>query len=308
MKLYKIASRNLKILTLTLCFAAPLSAWSQVVSKVSNKTVLIDMKDGNLAEGSEWITVNDLGKKTGLIRIKKVKGSKALADITKGVVAVGQTLIPKPGPKSRFKEDGSADNGQSGAGSDTSTVTKSNLKRVGGVFSYAMDSMSLTAGNATNTLTVSESLSGTGMQLAGFYDWAFTPALAIRFYGSYDTFAASVSTTTGAVNNNGSTTSSLSISALGLGGDAQWRFIHDKTKNIWAGVGFTYDYLLSNSSNIISLTTPSYVNYVSPGLGIDYAITPKYFIPAAFHYDYYIAGSGVSQSALRFSAGFGMFL
>jgi hypothetical protein len=56
---------------------------------------------------------------------------------------------------------------------------------------------------------------------------------------------------------------------------------------------------------VISLSAPSFINYISPGFGMDMKINSSFFVPLAFHYDYYMAGSGVSQSALRLNVGAG---
>ena len=300
-------------LTLVLGLMFSVNAVSQVVEKVKAPVVLIDLQGNDLAPGSEWLTVNDVGRKTGWIRIKKVRDGKAVAEIVKGIVAAGQTLTAKPPPKSRFKEDSvSGDENKEISTSpapeeDTrpSQLLKNYKKKMGVMLGYAMDTISFTAGNANNTITLGENMTGTGISLKGFYDWKLSPTLVARLTAGYDGFAASGSVSNGAVNNGGSTTSTLNITGLAVGADAEWALMASKVSTFWIGIGFTFDYLLSTSTNVISLSSPSFINYISPGLGDDIRVTKSMFIPVAFHYDYYIAGSGVTQNDLRFNAGVG---
>jgi hypothetical protein len=273
------------LILVTLAFFS-LAAQAQVVEKVKNQNVLIDIQGGLLTEGSEWLTVNDVGRKTGWIKITKIKDNKAIAQIVKGIVAPGQTLTAKPASKSRFKGDES-----DSASNDSSSSSSKKKSKAGASVGYGMDSASVSGSG------YSYSLSGSAFSVMGFYDYDYSNTWTFRLRGGYDAF--NVTTSIASTNVN------LAITYLAAGADAQYYF--SKAKTYWAGIGYTTGYLLSVSAGFTPTNSTTFENYMSPGFGWDFKINQSFFMPFAFHYDYYFPMTGIaSQSAIRinFGAGF----
>jgi len=273
-------------------------ASGQVVDKVKGKAVLITLQGQTLAVDSQWVTVNDVGRKTGLVKIKAVKGDKAVADLMAGTAVAGESLIPRPPPKSRFKDDGTgqpppdqADN-PDGAAPEEPSPTGRSKKRMGVELGYAMDSFQFSSNGFT-----SSQFSGTGENFQGFFDINLTQSLNVRLLGGYDIFNAA-----------DSSGNSISVSSLGGGGDLQWRLYQKGNNNAFIGVGIVFEYVMSatlSSGLSNALQKPSNISSFVLSAGGDYALKKKLFIPYSIGYHSYLAGSGVTQTAIVLTGGIG---
>lgn len=296
--------KKLKILFLIISFLFATAASAQTVLKVKGKAALIDTGETPLEVGSEYITVNDVGRKTGLIRIKQVRGNKAVADIEKGIVVVGETLTPRPPPKSRFQDEPAEDDADIRRQPKTQSAA-------GLIVGYSMDSISFTAGSNQSppALTQAIAMSGNSYKIKGFYDYPWTDTFTWRFTGGLDGFNATSSGVSPLITSNSSTTASLSATYIALEGSIMWNFYRGKgLTKVYGELGYSFQYNSSTSSNVYSLVAPSYANALFVGGGSNITMSKDTFIPVFLHYDYYLAGSGITQNSINFAAGYGWML
>src|SRR5437764_502033 len=82
------------------------------VSKVSGKSVLIEMEDLEMQEGEKYYVVID-GKKKGVVQINKVSKGRARGKVTNGRAEVDATVIPtgKSSKTAAFEQAGDEDAG-----------------------------------------------------------------------------------------------------------------------------------------------------------------------------------------------------
>lgn len=293
-----------KSLIFSLTFAVLGSfSFAQTVEKINGKSVLLNTGGQVLTAGSDWLTISDTKKKTGWIKIKQVRGEKAVAEIMSGEVFVGQTLIPKPPPVSRFAED-----------PDVIPIdqVKANApsKVMGGVlFGYASDTMSFTAGDSNNPpiYTENATLTGTTYTIKGYYDSQYNDKLTIRYTCGLDGFSGTYKAQNSQINKQGSGTgSNVSVSTIAIEAEALWIPYKNKSVKLWAGGGYSFQYNTGTSTNMNSLTmSSSYSNILLGGLGADIVITPKYTMPVFYNYNYYLAGKGITQNATTLGIGIG---
>jgi hypothetical protein len=272
------------------------------VEKVRGNAVLVNGEELPLNVGDEFLTSSDGERKTGWIRIKNIKNNRAVAEILKGSVSVGQRLIPKATSKNRSDDSGSH-------GADVRD--RSRGKRAWGLLlGYSMDSMKFTAGdsNVPPVHTEPASLSGSSYKLKGFYDRPWTDTFGLRLLGGLDGFNGTYSAQSAVINRNGAATSSVSVTFIALEAEIFWNIYKTQRVTYWLGAGYSFEYAMSSSTNLYSLQmNSSYTNSIFFGGGANIQISATNFIPVAIHYNYYVAGSGITQSAINLYGGYGWY-
>ncbi len=267
----------------------------------------MDVGDLEMQAGDEFFILNDDGRKTGIVKISQVKNGRAAGKILKGSVVVGEKLSEKPKEKSAAAADSSS-NDDSDSSIEKIRERNQSKNYLGILFGYSMDSLSLQAADNSNPALHSEgaSLTGNSFKIKAFYDRPYSEKYTFRFIGGYDGFNGSYSAKNNTINKDGSMTSNLAVTFLTAEFEFLWNFYKKTFATVWLSGGYSFQYVINLSSNMYSLQLgSSYLNSVFVGTGANIKMSKTSFLPIYFHYNYFVAGSGVTQSAINIGAGWG---
>ncbi|MEZ0391527.1 MAG: hypothetical protein ACAH59_04885 [Pseudobdellovibrionaceae bacterium] len=293
------------LLTSLFCCVFSLSLWAGTVSQVKGSKMIIQLEGESASPGNEYFILNSAGKRVGLVTIKQVKGTKALAELTKGRANAGDSIQAKGASTS-------ASQSSSAAASETSTTTskkstKSTGKyRVGALLGYAMNTFSLSVQDKTNTaLKEDVTMKDSTFNLKGFYDYDLSPEFTIRGAAGYESFAAKGTTTASICSNGSSTECSVKYDYLALEGSAHYNFLTGPTR-VWVGLGYSFLIAMTKSSNIPNLTESSTNQMILFSGGTDISMGPSSFIPLVVEYGMFPGSSNVTANSIFLRGGYGM--
>lgn len=278
--------------------------YAQVVEKINGNMVLISAGTLQLKANDDLNTFDKDARKTGTIKITQVKGNRAVGLITAGSVVPGATLVPnKTPPPQNLKKT------QQSVSMETASSSFSGPKKsIGLLVGYGIDAISFLAADSFSPPlhTETASMSGSSFSIKGFYDRPYSNSIVLRFGAGIDGFGGNYTAQNVTINTDASTASKVSLMTLAFDGEAMWNY-YDKSRNTaWLSGGYSFQYAISSSSNMYSLKTSTpYSNIVFGGAGANFSMSPDTFLPIFFHYNYYIAGAGITQSSITFGAGWG---
>ncbi len=311
----KLSPKVIFALFFIFMFNAFSDAFAAQVSAVKGKQVLVLGDD--LEAGELYFVVNQ-GKKRGIIKVVKIKGRKALAQLLKGSAARGYSLVYRPrkattaqtsqgsnrrGPKKgskgydKFSEKPSSrfDN-KSGYGSSTRKTYS-----LGGMLAYHQNSASVKFGPPVDA---TDKLSGTTIGFKVFGDYPLFKKLHLR--GEFGTvpFKAEgklISTIDSQLNN-------MNISYLGATLWARYMLGSDASKiRFWGGAGASLVFPTgTGDTNAVSVEDISSQIVFQFGGGFDYNINKKFYIPFTAEYSLFPPNDTVSASMILVKAGLGM--
>lgn len=282
-------------------------AWANKVSQVKGKRALLELDQTTVSPGEEFFTVDAAGKKKGIIKIKQVKGKKAIADIVRGKPEAGHSLTPRiaptksgtasPGKRTRKSTESSA------SSTETMTPTSSTASGWGVLGNVYMNSMTAKI-IVSGPREVTVSMKGTSFGVGGLYDYRMSSNFAIRGIGGFDQYQLSGSTPLNDCSN--SMTCTVSINYLSGYGIARYDFTTGPTK-FWAGGGLGFLFALSKSSTILDTTQIS-TNLVYMGsFGADIKMSGNSFLPLQFDYAFFQGSDSVKANSMIFRAGWGFY-
>ena len=84
------------VLVASLVLANP-SAWAARVTKVKGKKVLINLEGEHEKKGQIFYVVDEKGRKKGVVKIRSIKGDKAIGKLGKGKAKKGYALLERTG-------------------------------------------------------------------------------------------------------------------------------------------------------------------------------------------------------------------
>lgn len=245
---------------------------------VKNNKALIDLEGESLKVGDRLRARGDDGKTKALLEVRQVKGGRAVADITKGRMALGYTLSP------------------AGGRSDGAPGRRGGKERSGWGF---------TAGLANNAMNVkltsgTVALTGNSYNLSGFYETVVDGNFSTRIFLSYETLQAKATSSVCA-----NSECKVDISYLGLETLVRYSFLRTKTVETWVGVGLGFLFAMGKESNILDTGKISTNQTIVGSLGMDYRLGRDSFIPLQFDYAMFPdnATSSAKQMILRFGYG-----
>lgn len=307
----KILKRLIPTISLGLTLLATFELRAQEVVQVKSGKALLNLSGAPASAGTEFFSINAEGKRKAILRIRQVKGDRAIADVVKGTAEPGHTLQMRGG-------------GGSSAPARTQEVTTAPaaepkeerrqrprgflgrmLKRgtgVGILGGLAQNSMSLTAKKSG----VSEdlSLAGNSFNLMGFYDYDLSKSFTVRARAGLETFSAK-GTAKNAVVCSNSTSCDVGFNYLSGEAAAHFNFMQGKTR-AWAGAGFAFMFVMTKSSSISNLDTSNATNnmmYLSTGA--DFDMGRGAFVPVSFDYGLFPGSAGVNANSMILRAGYG---
>lgn len=272
------------------------------VSQVKGNKMIIQLEGESPAIGDEFFILNAAGKRIGLVSIKQVKGTKALAEISKGRANAGDTIQAR----------GAAPQAQASESSETDSKprtkkakAKSSGMRGGVLLGFAMNTFTLTVQDKdTAALREDLTMKDNSYSLKGFFDYDLSEDFTLRFASGYETFYATGTTSTEICANRGSKTCEIGYDYLGLEGSAHWNFITGDTR-AWLGIGYSFLVAMTKKNNIPNLTESTTNQMILGSLGVDIGLSGGSFIPLVVEYGMFPGSSNVSASAIYARAGYG---
>ncbi|MGE0528798.1 MAG: outer membrane protein [Bdellovibrionales bacterium] len=285
--------RNLVCLLVLLIFAP--TAMAAVVAKVKGKNALIELKGDTASPGDLFYAINAEGKRRAILRIAKVKGGKAIAKVLKGKADAGMTLELRPASVTAGKKRSSPSERGSAGGNRRSYW--------GGMAGFAMDSMKVDVNDSTtNLFRETVSMSGTGFSGQGLFDYELFPQIWFRGLGGIEMFNASGSSVCGTGNRE---TCDAKMTYLSL--DLIGRYVFSIGNfRPWAGGGVALLFPLTKSASALQTSSISTTSAYQVMGGLDWHISPKFFIPISIEYSMLPKSDEVEASWISLRAGVAM--
>ena len=257
------------------------------IKKLKGTRALISIDGTSLKEGDQYFGLDMAGKKRSLLKISKIKGDQATADVIKGKPEVGQTLslasAASSAPVGRAKSISKASPGNSP------------YSHMGVLGSYMMDKMAVKFSVSGTDYTTN--MAGTGLGVLGFYDYDVSHKFQLRGMGGLEQFQVSESCAVlGACNAN--------ITYLSGYGIAKYNFIKGPT-SFWGGGGLGFLYAISKSSTVLdsSLITTNYV--MTASFGAEFDMGQGAYFPVGIDYSIFPASPTVTASFIALRLGWG---
>lgn len=274
------------------------TTWAASVTQVKNNKLMLELEGESAAPGTEFFVLSG-GKRIGLVVVRQVKGNKAVGDITKGRA--------NPGDKAQLRSEWQAANG-GGAAASGGRPGRKRGSPVGILAGYAMNSMALTVQSSTNTaLKENVTLSGSGFNLKGFYDYTLSPSIVVRASTGLEMFSVT-GTTTGATaicDKGLSKTCEVAFNYLAFEGSAHYNYLNGKHK-AWIGLGYSFLLAVSKKNTIPNLSSDSSTNQmILFGTGADIGLSGGSFIPVVVEYGMFPGSSNVTASSILARVGYG---
>lgn len=295
----KFATHRLWIL-LPLLFVFSNADAAQIQS-VKGKRALIQLEGLSVSPGTELFAMNG-GKRTGILRVATVKGDRAIAQVLRGNVSQGMTLIVKSSGGAAAASPAFSDAPRT----DRALLAKRYKQGFGILGGMAMSTASLTARTRLNGTTYEESLAmkGNSFNLKAIYDYHMSPGFTIRAATGLETLSttASISAANAAVC-QGSTSCTLSLNYLTFEGAAQFNLTSGATR-VWAGAGYAFLMAMSKANNIANLEATSTNQALFLGGGADFAVGRTGYIPVTIEYGLF-PFAGIQLSGIYLRAGYG---
>ena len=254
-------------------------AEAATVTQVKGANVLIDGADsGGITEGTKYFVVVG-GKKSAVIQITKVKGSKAIAKIIKGTAAAGGSVVgAAKGGKTAGRKRRSEEN------------TPFGDMTVGAYLGYSMDSQTV---KQTNTTL---SMSGSGISLKGFGDLPISGSLGATVRAGFEQFGVTTSA-------NGT---SYSTKITYLTGDLLLRY-HFMEGSIvpFASIGVGIYFPMSKSSNSLIESQISATTVLLVNAGLNYSVTDAIYVSGIAEYGLFPPSGQVTTNVISLRGGVG---
>lgn len=280
---------------LVLTFAVPHMANGARITKVKGRKVYIKLEGENIRKGDRFSVIDpNSGRKKGLVKVRKVKGSKAYGIMSKKSKAkVGWTLKQKSRKRRRSKRTSEVAMG----GSTTSTQTyEAAFGLMGG---FAMNTMDV---DLTSTTT---SMSGNGFSAKAFVDYQIFPQVWFRGLVGYESFQAS---SDDKICGENPSTELCEVSLGYLTADlwGRYMFLMDAFRP-WVGGGFSLLFPMSKETTAVDESSVTNTSMMLFGAGFDWVVSPRVSIPFQVEYGLFPSSEdvGASSIAVRFGIGLG---
>lgn len=307
----KLSPKVIFALFFIFMFNAFNDAFAAQVAAVKGKQVLV-LGDQLEAGGLYYVTAQ--GKKKGIIRVVKIKGRKALAQLLKGSAGKGYTLVYRPkkgaGTSTAQKTRTRPSTSSSAAYDKYSEKPSSKFNNssgysgtsksfsIGGMIGYQMNSaeVSFTGGG-------SDSLSGSTIGFKAFGDYPLTEKINIR--GEFGTMPFQAEGELVCIDGN---TCGMNISYLAATMWARYMLGTSSSKTrFWGGGGASLAFPTgTGDTNAVNTDGIGSTLIFNVGGGFDYNLGEKYYIPVTLQYSLFPADDTVSANMIIFSAGLGM--
>ena len=284
--------QKIKPFLISLVVLIPLVAIGAEVLQVKGSKVLLNIGGTDASPGSEFFALDGNGKKRAILRVKQVKGEKAIGELVKGKVEPGMSL------KQKGSASASSDSGSSNSRVQDVNEPEERSKRPRGFMGSFLKrgtGIGFMGGIAQNTMSLTAKNAGISQD--------FSPVFTVRGNGGIETFNASGTTSNSVL--CGGTTCSVAFTYLAFEGHAHYNFMTGPTR-AWVGAGFDFLLTASKSSSIANLDTSSATNQMMDvEVGADFGLGGGAVVPVAFEYAIFPGSTTVKASSMLLKAGYG---
>jgi len=294
----EIAMKFISLITVILfsfAFTEQLQAAS--VAKVKGRKVLIKAEGTDLAVGKVFYIISENGKKRGLVKIRAVKGTKAIGIISKKSKAQkGWTLRKRvrnvAKRRKRKRKDDEYD--------PRSAIKKIAVGAVGG----------LNIGNMTVSKIGEDpnfyesSLSGSGFSFKGLIDYKLFNAVWFRGMVGMESLvlADDESPECGTLATDFDKPCVVEISYVTIDLHARYVFGISSFRP-WVGGGINLLFPISSTSTALREDSIETANTFVGAAGFDYHFSPNWMMPAAVEYNFFPSSDTVSASFIAIRGG-----
>jgi outer membrane protein W len=265
------------------------AAQAATIQKVKGRKVLINLEGDSAKQGQIFYVLSNGGKKRGIIKIRKVKGDRAIAVLGKGRARKGWTIAER-GKKGKS----SARRGSRGS---------SHWGVMGG---YSMQSMSseISVDDGNGNITAqTTNMSGSGFSAKAIMDYQLFSSILFRGMVGMEMFSTSSADTF--CGNGGDEECTADITYLTLDLWARYAFSPGGLRP-WVGLGFDLMFPMAKEATAIDDSSITNTSVIAFGGGIDYMINSKTYIPLQIEYGIFPSSKEVTASTItaRFGIAF----
>lgn len=276
----------------TVCFLAP-PAHAGKVAKVDGKKVMINLEGDSAKEGDIFVVWDPDGKKKGLVKIKGVRGDRAIGILGKGKAQSGWMIKVSDKPA---KSKATAARTRSTPRSETPKAGS----RWGFMAGIAKDSVKVKIDNDFNTTReTTVTMTGMAFSVKGIFDYNLFGSFWFRGLGGLEGLSAKGPTQAGCQGK------ACETNIYYLSGDMWGRFVLPTAGDTkyWAGGAFTLMFPATKSATAIEESSITNTSSISVGGGIDWAVSPTMMIPIQVEYILFPESDTVTATAIAVRAG-----
>lgn len=268
------------------------------IEKINGKSVLIDTQGESVNIGDIFYSLDDTGKKRGLIKISKIGRGKAIGKLGKGKAEPGWMLELKP-PSTKAQTPRKPV--QPKASSSALAQSASSQRSYWGFMLGAIqDNVSVDLVDDSTGLATGESVGLTGITYAakGFFDYKIFDGIWFRGATGVESLDASGKRTNG---------ESRSATIMYMSFDFWGRYVFSEDSlRPWLGGGFNLMFPLSKSATALEESSITNTSTMAVGGGVDWFLNPESFIPLSIEYGLFPEAELVSANYIAFRFGYGM--
>lgn len=260
---------------------------------------MIDLEGDTATANQNIILINAQNKKVAIAQITQVKNGKAIATVTKGQSQGNEKVsfgAGKASTPSVTKE----------SGTDTNQVYRTSSKKMSVVVSLMSNSMTTKQSDAAlptpNTEDVS--MKGSTFGVTGVLDWPVMPSIILRGTFGYEPFKASGTASRLVCDSLTSNNCSADITYLSGGGYLRYDFTKSRTQ-FWGAIGGTLKFPMSKTTTALKQEDIKMTMTYSLGLGLDYFLNNKTFIPVSIEQQMFLKSDTVSAAIMVIRVGYG---
>lgn len=252
-----------------------LTGWAAKVAKVTGKKVLINAEGTTFTSGDQLYLYDNTNRKIGLVTVTEAEGNKVQADLVGGRAFAGLRVFKK------------------GA---TSTVqfsrTRGEQIYLGFIGGFSSNTMDIKLSSSANVPMKGSSLSAKAMM-----DFPLLDDMDFRGYLGIDQLDVKGTASSSVVK----CACSVKANYLSFAGVARYFFSYGKMP-FWIGAGGGYQLAMSSSSDVLQKVAST--NNILFGLGLDFRLNNRQYVPIEFMYAYYAPQNGVNLSQMMIKAGY----
>lgn len=270
----KISLLEKFLIALLIAFFAN-TALAAKVAKVTGKKILINAEGTSFASGDQLYLYDGTNRKIGLVNVTQADGNKVQADLIGGRAFVGLRAFKK-------------------GGTSTAQFSRTRGEQIymGVIGGFSLNTMNIALNSSTNV-----SMKGNSLNAKALVDFPLLDDMDFRGYLGIDQLDV-----TGTANSTlVKCACSVKANYLSFAGIARY-FVSFGKMPFWLGAGGGYQLAMSSSSDVLQKVAST--NNILFGLGLDFRLNTRQYIPIELAYAYYAPQNGVNLSQIMLKAGY----
>lgn len=273
------------------------------IAKVKGKQVLIDTQGDAMKPGEVYYVIDLGGARKAVLKVTKVKGSRALAVLGKGKAQVGmgleRRLSGKAARTARVAPESYGEGDSYGYGGDSGGTAATAGAFWGGMLGISMDSLTADIITDAGVKQGTASTSGMSFSLKGTYDHRLFDRVWFRGMGGVESFKSEGGSTCGTGANQ-----SCNVNIMYLSGDAIGRYLFsEESFRPWVGGGLSLLFPLSKDSTLLQQSSITNTYALIFAGGADWLVSPTMMVPLSLEYGMLPKSETVEASWIQFRAG-----